>query len=185
MSIIITKKGPLFIADTNITELPEADELAEIAMMAAKVVRGLGYIPRVGFMAYSTFGYPTGERADVMRQAAEVLDERNDVDFEYEGDIAVDIALNNKRAKEIFPFCRLTGPVNVMIMPAIHAASISTKLTAEMGNATVVGPLLLGLNAPIQITQLDSTVADIVNLATFAAFDPHAQADGKKWEMRG
>ena len=72
-----------------------------------------------------------------------------------------------------------------MIMPAIHAASISTKLTAEMGNATVVGPLLLGLNAPIQITQLDSTVADIVNLATFAAFDPHAQADGKKWEMRG
>ena len=184
MSISITKKGPLFIADTNITELPSAEELAEIAMMAAKVVRGLGYVPRVGFMAYSTFGYPTGERSDVMRKAAEVLDSRSDVDFEYEGDISVDLALDNDRARELFPFCRLTGPVNLMIMPAIHAASISTRLLASLGGATVVGPLLLGLNAPIQITQLGATVADIVNLATFAAFNPHAEADNRAWAMR-
>ena len=186
MSIIITKRGPMFIADTNITELPDADELADIATMAARVVRGLGYTPRVGFMSYSTFGYPSGERADVMRQAAEVLDSRSrsEVNFEYEGDISVDVALNNERAKEIFPFCRLTGPVNVMVMPAIHAASISTRLTAALGGVTVVGPLLLGLTSPIQITQLGATVNDIVNLATFAAFDPHAQGDNRAWTIK-
>ncbi len=183
MSIIISKLGPLFIADTNITEMPTAEELADIAVMAARVVRGLGFTPRVGFMSYSTFGYPAGERADVMREAAEVLDKRNDIHFEYEGDIAVDVALN-PNAREIFPFCRLSGPANVFIMPAIHAASISTKLSAALGNATVVGPLLLGLNQPIQITQLGATVQDIVNLATFAAYDPHAKHAAKGFEIK-
>ena len=185
MSAIITKKGPLFIADTNISELPEAEELADIAEMAAKVVRGLGYEPRVGLMSYSTFGYPAGQRSDAMRRAAELLDQRSEIDFEYEGDIAVDVALNPKRAKELFPFTRLTGPVNLMIMPAIHAASISTKLMGELGDATVIGPLLLGLNSSIQIAQLDATVADIVNLATIAAFDPHRDPVAKPFRGAG
>ena len=176
MSIIISKHGPLFVADTNITELPSAEELAKISIKAAKTVRGLGYEPRVAFLSYSTFGYPTGERADVMREAAEVLDTYDNIDFEYEGDIAADVALNpNSRSK--YPFSRLSGPANILIMPAIHAASISTKMAAHLGGVTVVGPLLLGLNAPIQITHLDSTVAEIVNMATFAAYDPDKQGD--------
>jgi malate dehydrogenase (oxaloacetate-decarboxylating)(NADP+) len=172
MSIIISKYGPLFVADTAITEMPSSQELADIAKSAANVVKKLGYTPRVAFLSNSSFGYPKGERADIIREAVELLDSEQKVGFEYEGDIAVDVALDPD-AKETYPFCRLSEPANVLVMPAVHSASISTKLAAKLGGSTVIGPLLLGLNAPIQITQLGSSASDIVNMAMFAAYDPH------------
>ncbi len=183
MSIIISKLGPLFVADTSVTEMPTASELSDIAVMAARVVKRMGYTPRLAFLSNSTFGYPKGERADVVREAADMMDQRKDVDFEYEGDIAVDVALNPD-ARATYPFSRLSGAANVLIMPAIHSAAISTKLAAILGGATVVGPLLLGLNAPIQIAQLGAPVSDIVNLATFAAYDPHGEARSRNWAIK-
>ncbi len=182
MSIIISKSGPLFVSDTAITEMPTAEELADNAILSAKVVRHMGYEPRVAFLSNSSFGYPKGERADVVRKAAELMAERDEVDFEYEGDIAVDVALN-PNARDTYPFSRLSEPANILIMPAIHSASISTKLASYLGNTTVVGPLLLGLNAPIQIMQMGSSVSDIVNMATFAAYGPHSDDKDHKWKM--
>ncbi|MFC7292398.1 NADP-dependent malic enzyme [Hirschia litorea] len=182
MSIIISKNGPLFVADTSITEMPTAHQLADTAIQAAKVVKRMGFVPRVAFLSNSSFGYPKGERADVVRHAANLMDQKSNIDFEYEGDIAVDVALNPD-ARSTFPFSRLSAPANILIMPAIHAASISTKLAASLGETTVVGPLLLGLNAPIQIVQLGSAVSDIVNMATFAAYDLHSEDNGQGWKM--
>ncbi|MEM6625809.1 MAG: NADP-dependent malic enzyme [Pseudomonadota bacterium] len=174
MSIVIGKSGPIFIADTNVTELPAAQKLADLGVETAKAARRMGFTPRVALLSYSTFGNPPGERAAKVRDAVALLDERKDIDFEYEGEIGADIALNPD-ARRLYPFCRLSEPANVLIMPAIHSASISTKIAASLGGATVIGPLLMGLKAPIQIAQLGATVADIVNLATFSAYDPHAE----------
>lgn len=182
MSIIISKNGPLFVTDTSITEMPSAKELADNAILSAKVVRRMGFEPRVAFLSNSSFGYPHGERADVVRDAAELMATRDEVDFEYEGDIAVDVALN-PNARDTYPFSRLSAPANILIMPAIHSASISTKLASYLGDTTVVGPLLLGLNAPIQIVQMGSSVSDIVNMATFAAYDPHSEDQDHRWKM--
>ncbi len=174
MSIIISKNGPLFVADTAITELPTAEQLADTAILTAKVVERMGFEPRVAFLSNSTFGYPHGVRSDAVRQASDLMALRDEVDFEYEGDIAVDVALN-PNARETYPFSRLSAPANILIMPAVHSASISTKLAAYLGDTTVVGPLLLGLNAPVQILQMGASVSDIVTMATFAAYDPQSE----------
>lgn len=174
MSIIISKNGPLFVADTSITELPTAEQLADTAILTAKVVERMGFEPRVAFLSNSTFGYPHGVRSDAVRQASDLMALRDEVDFEYEGDIAVDVALNPD-ARETYPFSRLSAPANILIMPAVHSASISTKLAAYLGDTTVVGPLLLGLNAPVQILQMGASVSDIVTMATFAAYDPQSE----------
>jgi malate dehydrogenase (oxaloacetate-decarboxylating)(NADP+) len=129
VSIIIGKTGPmLFIADTSVTEMPEAEELAEIAMRPRSAVRKkLGFTPRVAFLSYSTFGNPPGERMAKVRDAVAMLDAKGDVGFEYDGEMAVDVALDPE-ARRLYPFCRLTGPANVLVMPAIHSAAISTQL---------------------------------------------------------
>jgi malate dehydrogenase (oxaloacetate-decarboxylating)(NADP+) len=149
--------------------MPSPEELAEIAIEAAGVARRLGYDPRVALLAYSTFGQPEGERARRIRAAVEILDKRR-VDFEYDGEMAADVALNPK-AMAAYPFCRLSGPANVLVMPAWHSASISTKMLQELGGSTVIGPLLVGFDKPVQIVSLAAKDSDIVNMAALAAFN--------------
>jgi malate dehydrogenase (oxaloacetate-decarboxylating)(NADP+) len=170
MSIVLSKGRTLFIADTNVTEMPEADELVEIAIEAAMNVARLGFTPRVAFMSYSTFGNPMGERSTKVREAVALLDARGDVGFEYEGEMPPELALDPEQRGN-YPFMRLTGPANVLIMPAIHSASISTKLVQALGEATVVGPILLGLAHSVQICPLSASVSKILNMAMMAAYD--------------
>ncbi len=169
MSIVLARGHTLFVADTNVTEMPEADDLVEIACEAARSVRDLGFTPKLAFISYSAFGNPMGERAEKVRAAVATLDEMG-VDFEYEGEMPPDLALEPERRAN-FPFMRLTGAANVLIMPAIHSASISTKLVQALGGATVVGPILLGLSKSVQICPLSASVSKILQMATMAAYD--------------
>jgi len=141
--------------------------LATIAERGAKVARNLGVEPRVAFVSFSTFGYPKSERAEKMHRAPLVLKARG-VDFEFEGEMTVDVALN-PAAQENYPFQRLTGPANILVVPARHSASISTKLMQEMAGATVIGPILSGIDKSIQICSSSSTASDILNMAVLAA----------------
>jgi malate dehydrogenase (oxaloacetate-decarboxylating)(NADP+) len=149
--------------------MPEAHELAEIAVEAAGVARRLGYEPRLALLAFSTFGYPQGERSARVQAAVRILDQQR-VDFEYDGDMAADVALNPE-LMAAYPFCRLSQPANVLIMPAFHSASISTKLLQELGGATVIGPLLVGLDRGVQIVQLSAKDSQLANMAAFAAYN--------------
>ena len=157
----------VLIGDTLVHEWPEQEDLADIAERGVSVARGLGLEPRVAFLSFSTFGYPVSERANKMHQAPRVLDRRG-VDFEYDGEMTVDVALNPEQMAH-YPFCRLTGPANVLVVPARHSASISVKLMQEMAGATVIGPILTGVDKPIQICSTGSTVNDILNMAVIAA----------------
>ncbi|TCP61119.1 malate dehydrogenase (oxaloacetate-decarboxylating)(NADP+) [Rhodovulum bhavnagarense] len=167
VTALLHKGRIVFIADTLVHEWPEEEDLANIAECAAAVARSLGIEPRVAFLSFSTFGYPVSERATKMHLAPHVLDRRG-VDFEYEGEMTVDVALN-PAAMAKYPFCRLTGPANVLVVPARHSASISVKLMQEMAGATVIGPILAGVDKPIQICSTVSTVNDILNMALLAA----------------
>jgi malate dehydrogenase (oxaloacetate-decarboxylating)(NADP+) len=157
----------VFITDTLVQEWPDEEDLADIATAGAHVARGLGLEPRVAFLSFSTFGYPVSERATKMHQAPKVLDQRG-VDFEYEGEMTVDVALNPEVMAN-YPFSRLTGPANVLVVPARHSASISVKLLQEMAGATVIGPILVNVPKPIQICSTGSTVNDILNMAVISA----------------
>ncbi|MBJ3761557.1 NADP-dependent malic enzyme [Maribius pontilimi] len=159
----------VLIADTLIHEWPDQHDLANIAERGADVARALGLEPRVAFVSFSTFGYPVSERAEKMHIAPDVLDKRG-VDFEYDGEMTVDVALNEKAMKN-YPFCRLSGPANVLVVPARHSASISVKLMQEMGGATIIGPILTGLRKPVQIASTGSNVNDILTMAAMAAGD--------------
>ena len=176
MSVLMAKGRTLFIADTNVAEFPNSQDLMEIAKESASAVRRLGHEPRVAFLSYSTFGHPGGERAQRVREAVAMLDAQGDIDFEYEGEMPPDIALD-PWLRTNFPFMRLTDAANVMIMPAIHSASISTKLVQSLGGATVLGPVLLGLSRPVQICPLSASVTQILNMAMFAAYDVRATVD--------
>jgi malate dehydrogenase (oxaloacetate-decarboxylating)(NADP+) len=169
LSMILSRERIVLVADTAITEMPNAQELAEIAIEAAGVARRMGYEPRVAMLAFSTFGHPQGERSARVIEAVKILD-KSRVDFEYDGDMAADVALN-PAAAAAYPFCRLTGPANVLIMPAFHSASISTKLLQELGGATVIGPMLVGLDRPVQIAPLGARDTQLVNMAAVAAFN--------------
>jgi len=170
MSVVLAKGRTLFIADTSITEMPEAEDLVEIAQEAARAVRILGYEPRVAFMSYSTFGNPMGLRSDKVREAVAMLDEIDGVDFEYEGEMPPELALEPE-ARGNYPFMRLTGPANVLIMPAVHSAAISTQLIQSLGGATVIGPILLGLDRAVQICPLSASVSKILQMATVCAYE--------------
>ena len=180
MSVVLAKGRTLFVADTTVTELPDSAELVEIALEAARAVKRLGYTPRVAFLSYSTFGNPPGERGGKVRQAVAMMDQRaagpdSDIDFEYEGDMPPQLALS-PASRMNYPFLRLSDAANVLIMPAIHSAMISTKLVEAIGGATVVGPILLGLSKPVQICPLSASVSQIVTMATLAAYDVRAEA---------
>jgi Malic enzyme len=170
MSLVLTKGRTLFIADTNVTEMPDSEDLVEIAIEAARAVKTLGYTPRVAFMSYSTFGNPMGERQEKVRQAVAMLDEMDGIDFEYEGEMTPELALDPERRGN-YPFMRLSGPANVLIMPAIHSAAISTQLLKSLGGATVIGPILLGLSKSVQICPLSASVSRILQQATLCAYD--------------
>ena len=177
LTILLSKGRTLFVADTNVTELPNGNDLMEIAVETAAAVRRLGHIPRVAFLSYSSFGNPEGERGERVREAVERLDARDDIDFEYDGEMPPELALD-PTTRENYPFMRLTGPANVLIMPAIHSAAIATKLVEAIGGATVLGPVVLGLSKPVQICPLSASVNQILNMATFAAYDVRVGADG-------
>ena len=167
VSAVLHKGRIVFIADTLVHEWPDEHDLANIAERSAAVARHLGLEPRVAFVSFSTFGYPRSERAAKMHLAPVVLDSRG-VDFEYEGEMTVDVALNTQ-AQTGYTFQRLTGPANILVVPARHSASISVKLMQEMAGATVIGPILAGVDKSIQICSSNSTVNDILNMAVLAA----------------
>ncbi|MEM6340792.1 MAG: NADP-dependent malic enzyme [Pseudomonadota bacterium] len=167
VTAVIHKGRIVFVADTLVHEWPDQEDLANIAERAARVARHMGVEPRVAFVSFSTFGYPVSERAEKMHLAPRVLDARG-VDFEYEGEMTVDVALN-AQAQAAYPFSRLTGPANILVVPARHSASISVKLMQEMGGATVIGPILTGVDRSIQIASSVSTANDILNMAVLAA----------------
>ncbi len=169
MSMLLTKNRTLFIADTSITELPEACDLADIAVQVAHAVRYLNFTPKVAFVSYSNFGNPDTEHSRRVAGAVEILDNRSDVDFEYEGEMTPRMALNEK-FREIYPFSRLKGEANVLITPGVHSAGISTKLVGELGGAIVIGPILIGLEQPVQVAQVGARVGDVVTLAAMAAY---------------
>ncbi len=168
VSIVVNKTQTLFIADTSITEFPTATELADIAESTARFAQNFGFVPKVALISYSTFGNPRGERMEKVREAVKILDSRN-VDFAYEGDIGASVALNPNHALT-YSFSRLGGAANVLIMPAIHSASISTQLLDAVGNATVLGPFLTGLEKPVQICRLGASASEVTRMAALAAY---------------
>jgi len=173
VTTVIARGRTIFIADTAVTEFPTGSDLADIAEEAATFARGLGYEPRVAFTAFSNFGQPVTERSEKVREAVATLDRRK-VDFEYEGEMSPAVALDPE-ARALYPFMRLTAPANILVMPALHSAAIAASLLDEIGGATVVGPVLVGLEQSIQIAHLGANVTELVNLAAFAAYQALGQ----------
>ncbi len=169
VSLALCRGRTVLVADTAVHDMPTSEQLADIAEEAAEMARRMGYEPRVAMLAYSTFGHPRGERSDRVREAVQILDKRR-VDFEYDGEMAADVALNESLMEQ-YPFIRLSGPANVLVMPAFHSASIATKMLQELGGSTVIGPLLVGLEKSVQIVPMNAKDSDIVNMAVIAAYN--------------
>ena len=165
--VLVGKQQTIFVADTTVTERPSAESLATIAIETAAVARRLGQEPRVAFLSYSNFGNPRGEFVDNVRDAVKLLDNRQ-VGFEYEGEMSADVALNPAMRAQ-YPFNRLSGPANVLIMPGLHSANIAAKLIKEVANLRVVGPMLVNMSKPVQIVPMNSSASDIVTLGVLAS----------------
>jgi len=162
------KGKTIFISDTACSELSSSEHLADIAIQTAKKVRDMGYEPRVAFLSFSNFGSALKIESSRIKHAVEILDGMKKVDFEYDGEMTADVALNmDKMAR--YPFSRLTAPANILICPGLHSASIATKLLEEVGNCTVIGPILDGFEKSVQIVTMNSSVNDILNMAAIAA----------------
>ncbi len=159
--------GTVFVADTAIHERPDAQTLADIAMQSAAAARRLGHEPRVAFLSFSNFGDPKGVIPGSVREAVKLLDERK-VDFEYDGEMSADVALD-PALRALYPFCRLTGPANVLVMPGLHAAHILTKAVPRLTSGTAIGPLLMGMAKPVQIVSMDASVNQLLDMACLAA----------------
>ena len=166
--ILVGQSHTVFIADTTVTERPTGAQLAEIAIQTAAVARRMGHEPRVAFLSYSTFGNPEGSFLDRIREGVKALDARDDIDFEYEGEMPPDVALNPAMHK-VYPFSRLTGPANVLVMPGLQTANISAKLLKELGGEAMIGPLLVGMEHRVQIAAMTASASDLVTLAVLAA----------------
>ncbi len=169
VTLVLSRGRAVLVADTSVHDMPTSEQLAQIAIEAAGVSRRLGSEPRVALLAYSTFGQPKGERSEKIIEAVKLLDDMK-VDFEYDGDMGADVALNADKMR-LYPFCRLKDTANVLVMPAFHSASISTKMLQELGGSTVIGSLLVGLSHSVQIVNLGSKDSDIVNMAALAAYN--------------
>jgi len=170
LSVVVTRHRTVLISDTTVHERPTPEELADIAIQSAAKAREMGHEPRVALLSFSNFGQPMRERAQHVRDAVALLDERR-VDFEYDGEMTAEVALDHDLMRRLYPFARLSGPANVLVMPALHAANIGAKLLQKMAGGQVIGPLLIGLEKPAQIVPMGATVADIVNAAALAAHD--------------
>ncbi|MFN4356319.1 NADP-dependent malic enzyme [Sphingopyxis alaskensis] len=165
--VLVDQHHTIFMADTTVNERPSAEMLADIAERTAQVARRMGHEPRVAFLSYSTFGNPEGSWLENIREAVAILDRRQPA-FEYEGEMAPDVALNAKVMKN-YPFCRLSGPANVLVMPGLQSANLSAKLLRELGGGAVIGPMLVGMEHPVQVATMASTASDLVTLAVLAA----------------
>ena len=166
--LMVGPSHTVFIADTTVTERPTGEQLAEIAIQTAEVARRMGHEPRVAFLSYSNFGNPEGSFLERIRDAVKIMDARSDVDFEYEGEMSPDTALDPDLQK-LYPFMRLTGPANVLVMPGLQTANISAKLLRELGGDAVIGPMLVGMKHQVQIAPMSATASDLVTLAVLAA----------------
>jgi malate dehydrogenase (oxaloacetate-decarboxylating)(NADP+) len=164
LSILLNKDKTIFIADTTINEVPTSEELVQIAIQAAQEARAMGHEPRVAFVSFSNFGNPDAEQPKRVRDAVSLLDKKKNIDFEYDGEMQADVALNADLLK-LYPFCRLSEPANVLIMPALHSSNIASKLLQELGGGTLIGPVLCGLDENIQIVSMGAKESDILNLA--------------------
>lgn len=169
VSMMVTKTRTIFMGDTVCHELPEPHELADIAIETARKARQFGHEPRVAFLSFSNFGNPAREKSIRIQQAVKIMDTRN-VDFEYDGEMGPDVALNSE-LMELYPFCRLSGPANVLVMPALHTANIGAGLLDELGKGAMIGPMLVGFAKPVQIVPMNASVSDIVNMAAIAAIE--------------
>jgi malate dehydrogenase (oxaloacetate-decarboxylating)(NADP+) len=174
VNVIVGRSHTVLIADTAVTERPTAEQYAAIAMRSSAFARRIGLEPRVAFISYTTFGNPPGVHIEELRGAVEILDGFK-VDFEYEGEMAPDVALNYDVQQRYYPFARLSGPANILVMPGLQSANISAKLLKELGGESVLGPYLLGLQLPVQIAPMTATASDLVMLAVLAAGDAHAR----------
>jgi len=174
VNVIVGRSHTVLIADTAVTERPTAEQYAAIAMRSSAFARRMGLEPRVAFISYTTFGNPPGVHIEELRGAVEILDGFK-VDFEYEGEMAPDVALNYDVQQRYYPFARLSGPANILVMPGLQSANISAKLLKELGGESVLGPYILGLQLPVQIAPMTATASDLVMLAVLAAGDAHAR----------
>jgi malate dehydrogenase (oxaloacetate-decarboxylating)(NADP+) len=167
VSMVISKGKTIFISDTACSELSSSEHLANIAIQTAAKVRGMGYEPRVAFLSFSNFGSALKTESSRIKHAVELLDGMK-VNFEYDGEMTADVALNMDKMSR-YPFCRLTAPANILICPGLHSASIATKLLEEIGNCSVIGPILDGFEKSVQIVTMRSSINDILNMAAIAA----------------
>jgi malate dehydrogenase (oxaloacetate-decarboxylating)(NADP+) len=168
LNMLVYKGKTIFVGDTSVNEYPSSEELAEIAISSARVVKLFGFTPKVAFVSHSTFGQPLTSRTKHIKKAVEIL-KNKDVDFEFDGDMQPDVALNAEY-KELYPFSNIVGNANILIMPGQHSAAISYKMMKTLGETKVIGPLLIGLGQPIEIAPLRSSTSDIINLASVAAY---------------
>ena len=168
LNLVVHKEKTIFVADTSVHEYPSSEQMSEIAISAARVVRLFGFDPKVAFVSHSTFGQPVTSRTKHIRKAVDILKEKN-VDFEFDGDMQPDVALN-KDYKNLYPFSKIVGNANILIMPGQHSAAISYKMMKELGDTKVIGPLLIGLGLPIEIAPLRSSTSELINLASIAAY---------------
>ncbi len=170
MSMLVSKERTVFIGDVNIHENPSEIEIADIACGIARTVKNLGYEARVALLSFSNFGNPPNKKSETMKEALEILLKRK-VDFEFDGEMSAEIALDYNLIKENYPFCRLSGPANVLIMPDLSSANISFKLLQKMGGGSVLGPIMIGGKKPFQIVQMGASVTEIVNAASIATYN--------------
>jgi malate dehydrogenase (oxaloacetate-decarboxylating)(NADP+) len=169
LTLLVGMRGKtIFLADSLVNFRPDAEDVARIAIGAAAAARHLGHEPRVALLSHSTFGDPLHDRAQPMRDAVAILDQRN-VDFEYDGEMSPDVALEAS-IRALYPFCRLNGDANVLVVPGLHSAHIAARLAHHLGGGTTIGPLLLGMEKPVQIVSMDASVSQIVDLACLAAY---------------
>jgi malate dehydrogenase (oxaloacetate-decarboxylating)(NADP+) len=166
--LMVGQSHTVFIADTTVTERPTGEQLAEIAIQTAAVARRMGHEPRVAFLSYSNFGNPEGSFLERIREAVRIMDARDDIDFEYEGEMSPDTALDPDLQK-LYPFMRLKGPANVLVMPGLQTANISAKLLRELAGDAVIGPMLVGMRQQVQIAAMSASASDLVTLAVLAA----------------
>ncbi|MDA7472035.1 NADP-dependent malic enzyme [Candidatus Pelagibacter ubique] len=168
LNMVVAKGKTIFVGDTSVNEYPSSEELAEIAISSARVVKMFGFVPKVAFVSHSTFGQPLTSRTKHIKKAVQILKDKN-VNFDFDGDMQPDVALNEEY-KELYPFSSIVGNANILIMPGQHSAAISYKMMKSLGDTKVIGPLLIGLGQPIEIAPLRSSTSEIINLASVAAY---------------
>lgn len=179
-SVLISSKDNIIIADNTICELPTSDDLVEITLQTAEIAKSMGHTPRVALLSYSNFGNPMREKASRIRDAVAKLDSMK-LDFEYEGELSADVALNVNLHK-LYPFCRLSGAANVLIMPGLHSASISAGIMESLSGGVLVGPILDGFEYPVQIVHMGSSATEILRIAAFAAVEALNRKKEQPWK---